>query len=184
MHRIFNQRMDIMNSTLKKSAQLLSLLFSVGILSTLQGCGAERDTPFNPDTSEEDAVIVDSDPIKSGNKDNANVLDFDNKLLQVITNEDDYFEMIDKYTDNRPTAPNFNNGQVVFIDLGEKDSCENYLTLSELIAQEEGDNGVKVVIDYNEHSKNTGDCTSTITRPYHIYYIDSTGPLVFEENIN
>lgn len=174
--------MEIMNHTLKKSTHLFALLLSIGLIA---GCGAERDTAFNPDTdTEETGDLVDSSLIEAGNQKETNILlDEDNRRLQVIKNENDFSALLDSYSLTNFDEPDFENGQVVLIDMGETDSCEERLTFSSLKAYETGDKGVKVVITYNEQAAATSDCTSSVTRPYRVHYIESTGSLVFEESM-
>lgn len=176
--------MEIMNNSLKKSAQLFALLLS---LSVIAGCGAERDEPFNPDTDEDETgEVVDVNPVESGDQlDDANEeLAEDDKRLQVLKTSADFRNLLEFYSTANPTEPDFTGGQVILIDMGEIDNCDEHLTFREVDAYETGDNGVKVVISYNEVAAKTSNCTSEFSRLYWFYHIESTGPLVFEEKIN
>lgn len=177
------QRSYFMNNSLKKSAQLLALLCSLGLIA---GCGAERDEPFNPDTDEDETgEVIESTLIENGDQEDANQeLPEDDKRLQVLKTSADFRNLLEFYSTANPTEPDFTDGQVILIDMGDTDSCEEHLTLRDVDAYETGNNGVKVVISYNEIAAKTSDCSSEFSRLYWFYHIESTGPLVFEEEIN
>jgi hypothetical protein len=150
----------------------------------LQGCGAERTTPYNPvaSSSSSSAIAVSTQTITQGTT-NSVLLDYSNKRLQVMRNSDDYYDITDYYENTGFPAQNFDNGQVVLIDLGEQDSCKQRLEFSSLRAEEAGAEGVKVVVSYRALAAVSTTCTSVITRPYYLYYVESRDALIFSESI-
>ena len=150
----------------------------------LQGCGAERTTPFNPDisSSSSSGAAVSIQLIRQGTSTSIG-LDHSDKRLQVFRNENDYYGITDDYDNSGLPAQNFDNGQVVLIDLGEQDSCKQRLEFSSLRAEEAGAEGVKVVISYRALAAVGTACTPTITRPYYLYHVQSRDALIFSEAI-
>jgi uncharacterized protein YceK len=149
----------------------------------LQGCGAERSTPYSPDSSSSSSSVtsVTITELTEGESPRL-VVDNIDKNIQVFHGRDAYFNIGDRYS-NSLVEQDFTAGQVVLVDLGETDSCANRLVFSSVSAQTEGVNSVKLVISYSEKTAITSGCTSLITHPYRFYYIKSRGPLVVEENI-
>lgn len=150
----------------------------------LQGCGGERTTPYNPSSSSSSssAVSVTTQVITQATT-TSSVLDHSDKRLQVIRNENDFFDITDAYVDFNLATQNFTSGQVVLLDLGEQDSCQQRLDFNSLRAEEAGDDSVKVVITYRERAATSGTCTSVKSRPFYLYYVQSRGTLIFEESI-
>lgn len=150
----------------------------------LQGCGGERTTPYNPSSSSSSssAIAVTTQAIAQATT-VSGVLDHSDKRLQVIRNENDFFDITDAYVDFNLATQNFTSGQVVLLDLGEQDSCKQRLDFNSLRAEEAGDDSVKVVIAYRERAATSGTCTSVISRPFYLYYVQSRGTLIFEESI-
>jgi hypothetical protein len=150
----------------------------------LQGCGAERTTPFNPDlsSSSSSAAAVTTQLIRQGTA-TSMVLDYSDKRLQVMREDDEYYDLTDYYDTSGWPSQNFDNGQVVLIDLGEQDSCKQRLEFSSLRAEDAGTEGVKVVVGYRALAAVSTACTSVKTRPYYIYYVESRDALIFGETI-
>jgi hypothetical protein len=150
----------------------------------LQGCGAERTTPYNPvaSSSSSSAVAITTQPIAQGTT-NSVLLDYSDKRLQVMRESDDYYYITDYYENTGFPEQSFDNGQVVLIDLGEQDSCKQRLEFSSLRAEEAGAEGVKVVVSYRALAAVSTTCTSVITRPYYLYYVESRDALIFSESI-
>lgn len=175
-----------MNHTLKKSTHLFALLLSIGLIA---GCGAERDTAFNPDTDEEEGVsVLDDELLSADQKDTNKSIDYTYKRLQVFKTQDELDDGLLAYSVDGINLDDedhsFDDGQVVLIDLGEIDTCKKYLSLArnDVDAQEDGESGVKVQIVYREQTAASSE-TCEKKRPYKVFYIDSTGPLVFAEDI-
>ncbi len=150
----------------------------------LQGCGGERTTPFNPDlsSSSSSAAAVTTQLIRQGTA-TSMVLDYSDKRLQVMREDDEYYDLTDYYDTSGWPSQNFDNGQVVLIDLGEQDSCKQRLEFSSLRAEDAGTEGVKVVVSYRQIAAVTTGCTSVVTRPYYLYYVQSRDVLIFGETI-
>lgn len=166
------------------SAQLkVGLILGLAAL-LLQSCGGERTTPYNPSSSSSSssAVSVTTQVITQATT-TSSVLDHSDKRLQVMRNENDFFDITDAYVDFNLATQNFTSGQVVLLDLGDQDSCQQRLDFNSLRAEEAGDESVKVVITYRERAATSGTCTSVLSRPFYLYYVQSRGALIFEETI-
>jgi hypothetical protein len=150
----------------------------------LQGCGAERTTPFNPDlsSSSSSAAAVNTQTITQGTT-TSRVLDHKDKRLQVMRNRDDYYDITGGYVNFNLPEQDFDNGQVVLLDLGEQDSCKQHLEFNSLRAEDAGTEGVKVVVSYRQIAAVTTGCTSVITRPYYLYHVQSRDVLIFGETV-
>jgi hypothetical protein len=150
----------------------------------LQGCGGERTTPYNPSSSSSSssAVAVTTQIITQGT-DTSTFIAHEDKRLQVMRNENDFYDISDAYVNFNLATQNFIDGQVVLLDLGEQDSCKQGLGFNSLRAEETGTESVRVVVSYRERAATTTGCTSVITRPYYIYYVQSRDALIFEESI-
>jgi len=150
----------------------------------LQGCGAERTTPYNPDisSSSSSAVAVTTQAITQGTT-TSSVLDHTDKRLQVMRNSDDFYDITNGYVDFNLALPDFVAGQVVLVDMGEQDSCKQHLEFNSIRAEEAGTEGVKVVISYRAIAAVNTTCTPVITRPYYIYHVQSRDALIFGETL-
>lgn len=150
----------------------------------LQACGGERTTPFNPSSSSSSssAASITTQVITQATS-TSRVLDHSDKRLQVIRSESDFFDITDAYVDFNLATQNFTGGQVVLLDLGDQNSCQQRLDFNSLRAEEAGDESVKVVITYRERAATSGTCTSVSSRPFYLYYVESRGTIIFEESI-
>lgn len=166
------------------SSQLKVGLILGSVVLLLQSCGGERTTPYNPSSSSSSssAVSVTTQVITQATT-TSSVLDHSDKRLQVIRNENDFFDITDGYVNFNLDSQNFTNGQVVLLDLGEQDSCKQHLDFNSLRAEEAGEDSVKVVVTYRERAATSGTCTSVLSRPFYLYYVQSRGTLIFEESI-
>lgn len=156
---------------------LLSALF-------LQGCGGERTTPYNPSvsSSSSSASSVGVSQLTQGTFIYRDA-DHKDKRLQVIRDADDFYGITNSYVDFNLTEPNFTSGQVVLVDLGKQDSCQQSLEFNSLRAEAVGDDSVKVVVTYRERAVTTGACIPVSSRPFYLYYVQSRGTLIFEESL-
>jgi hypothetical protein len=176
---IYTQMINFMFSSHVKISGLVLLAVIL-----LQGCGGERTTPYDPgsSSSSSSAVSVTAQVIAQATT-VSGVLDHSDKRLQVMRNENDFFDITDGYVNFNLDSQNFTNGQVVLLDLGEQDSCKQRLDFNSLRAQESGGDSVKVVVTYRERAATSGACTSVLSRPFYLYYVQSRGTLIFEESI-
>lgn len=161
-----------------------SIAFLLAVL-LLQACGGERTEPYNPgnSSSSSSAIRVTASVITQGTA-STSVLDYSDKRLQVMRNEDDFYDISNGYLNVNLPPPNFTNGQVVLLDLGEQDSCKQRLEFNSLHAEEAGDKSVKVIVSYRERAAVTTGCISVLTRPFYFYYVDSSGTLLFKEELS
>ena len=172
---------------LKKTS--LAMLFFAGLIS-LNSCGGSRDEPFDPgDGDDEDngpVVNVSVTLLTSGNDP---ILAADgNKRLQVMTTEEEYFDLLDQYTNEMVGEADFNNGQVLLYDAGfiDDNPCAHKLIFRRASAQESGDNAVKVVIEYEDYQpRDDNTCTQQVvtSRPFRFFYIESRDKIIISEKL-
>jgi len=172
----------MINFMFSSQAKISGLVLLVVIL--LQGCGGERTTPYNPSSSSSSssAVAVTTQVITQGT-DTSTFIAHEDKRLQVMRNENDFYDISDAYVNFNLATQNFVDGQVVLLDLGEQDSCKQRLEFNSIRAEEAGDDSVKVVVTYRERAATSGTCTPVLSRPFYLYYVQSRGTLTFEESI-
>ncbi|MDO3383186.1 hypothetical protein [Gilvimarinus algae] len=165
-----------------------------GLVLVLAGCGSERDEPFDPgpgageEPGEGDPERISVRKLLDGEQ---TLLDIDGeRQLLVFRDEDEYWLFLDRYTDTLPAnEPDFEQGQVALIDLGEREdnNCEYYLSLETVYAEEVDDDAARLVLEYDPVSVDTGvSCPEEdpqIIRPYYFYYIDSRRELVISESV-
>jgi pyruvate kinase len=95
----------------------------------------------------------------------------------------DFDALAKVYIGQTISPENFDEGQIVLVDDGLVDSCVAHLEFNEAISAEAlTDNTVKVTLNYVE-KPTVEKCSSTISRSYHFYYLQTTKILVFEEKI-
>lgn len=172
---------------LKKTS--LAMLLFAGLIS-LNSCGGSRDEPFDPgDGDEEDngpVVNVSVTLLTSGNDP---ILAADgNKRLQVMTTEEEYFDLLDQYTNEMVGEADFSNGQVLLYDAGfiDDNPCAHKLIFRRASAQESGDNAVKVVIEYEDYQpRSDNTCTQQViaSRPFRFFYIESRDKIIIAEKL-
>ncbi|MGB3611869.1 MAG: hypothetical protein WA987_15955 [Cellvibrio sp.] len=164
-------------------------LLCIGAIS-LSGCGGSRDEPFDPgdgdDNDDVDVVQVDIQSLTIGT--DPILPEDDNKRLQVMTDEDEFYLVWDKYMTDGVDTPDFTRGQVILIDSGviNNNPCADKLTFRSATAQEENGTVVKVIIEYEDFEERTGgDCTDSMqaTRPFRFMFVNSTKKLIFSEKM-
>ncbi|WP_020210732.1 hypothetical protein [Gilvimarinus chinensis] len=168
--------------------------YLTGLLIALVGCGAERDEPFDPDLPVDDegdstAVRIDATKVIDGQQ---TLFDIEGeKQTHVFRDQEAYWLFLDRYTDLLPVnEPDFDEGQVVLVDLGEQEDsqCQDYLSLESVAAYESGDSGARLSLTYNLNeaveSNGCPDEEAELIRPYYFYYIATRRPMVVSESIN
>lgn len=162
-----------------------SLVFLCAVLSA---CGGSRDESFNPsDPDDPEPTPVTVTTLFTGTEP-LTLLEFEGKRLQVATDVDDYYQMIDAYTDSPITTPDFSGGQVVLYDGGLVDDnmCAHKLILRRIEAQNIAEGVVEVSLEYeNFQPQSDPGCGDEIieVRPFEFFYVHSRDELVFAERI-
>lgn len=175
-----------------RSKNFLLLLLLAGALAA---CGAERDEPFDPDTGGTDDDDPDRERITVDQvlRADTTLLDIDGDRQNLIfRDEDTYFLFLDRYTDTLPANdPDFASGQVVLIDLGEREDsdCDYRLELKSVYAEEYNDNAARMVLNLREREATAAkeDCPAEDAeslRPFYFYYVASRRPLIIAETID
>lgn len=158
----------------------------IGVL--LSACGGSRDEPFNPgDPDDPEPTPVTVTTLFTGTEP-FTLIEFEGKRLQVATELDDYYQMIDAYTDQPITTPDFSSGQVVLYDGGVVDDslCAHKLILRRVDAQNIAEGVVEVTLEYeNFQPQSDPECGDEVieVRPFEFFYVHSRDELVFAERI-
>ncbi len=186
--------------------QTFNIFFSalVGVVM-LQGCGGQRDEPFDPGESNSSrGAAVTITKIISGDIPFTAVSPEGN--LVKIRDLDTFEIYRNKYTNETHEAVDFVTGQVLLVDLGEKNACERKLTLKQYAAYEGSVNSVIVVLDYadvdgtidsssstsstssssissSNSSSNSSCSTAGTTHPFYFYYVKSRDEIIVEESV-
>lgn len=177
----------MLTSTLLRKKFPLFVIVVIAVLS-LHGCGGSRDEPFDPgddNDDDEDLITVQMSLLTSGTS--TTLVDDGNKRLQVMTTADEFHNLLDQYTDEFVTDPDFNEGQVVLYDAGfiDDNPCAHKLRFRKASAAE-GDTIVKVTLEYEDYQPQTGsDCNNNEvrTRPFRFMFVESRQKVIFSEVI-
>ncbi len=183
----------------------LHLLLCIGLLgSLLQGCGAERDTPFNPSTTSSSSssslgtTLSGTERLYSGTTPLYTPPDLNKKLLVIRDDvQMDYYW--GKYVSNDPwdaDIVNFEEGQVLLIDRGQLGQCDSLIDIKSVAFYDHSANTVKAVIKYGDSGNSSSASSSssnsapncindlgTINQPFRFYYVPSRKVLVIQEDI-
>ena len=154
----------------------------------LSACGGSREEPFDPsDPEDPDPTPVTVTTLFTGTE-SFTLIDFEGKRLQVATDLDDYYQLIDAYTDQFIDTPDFSGGQVVLYDGGLVDDslCAHKLILRQVQAQNITEGVVEVSLEYeNFQPQSDPECGDEVieVRPFEFFYVHSRDELVFAERI-
>jgi hypothetical protein len=157
-------------------------------LMLLTACGGARQEPFDPSDPEDpeptpvqmSSLIAGTEPLL--------LMEFTGKRLEVARNLDDYYQLIDGYTDQVINDPDFSRGQVVLYDGGLVDlnPCTHQLILRGFEAQSITEGVVEVILEYeNFLPQDSLACDDEVieVRPFEFFYIQSRDEVVFSERI-
>ncbi|MDQ2076569.1 hypothetical protein [Marinimicrobium sp. ABcell2] len=164
---------------------LTPLVFSCVLLTA---CGGARQEPFDPsDPEEPEPTPVPVTTLVSGTEPLL-LMEFAGKRLEVAVNLDDYYHLIDGYTDQPIDDPDFSRGQVVLYDAGLVDDniCAHKLILRSVEAQTITEGVVEVILEYENYQPQTGPaCDDEVieVRPFEFFYVQSRDEVVFNERI-
>ncbi|MDO6748114.1 hypothetical protein [Gilvimarinus sp. 1_MG-2023] len=155
-------------------------------------CGAERDEPFDPGVTDDDDETVESISVRRVISDEQPLLAIDGqKQLLVLRDEDNYFLFLDRYTDQALAFdPDFDEGQVVLIDMGDRDdnNCDYALELQSVSAQVIDDDAAQVNVDYAPLSVDTSEACpeedALSIRPFYFYFVETRSELVIHETVD
>jgi len=173
----------------------VSFCWCLLLACVLAGCGSERDEPFDPGkgATDDDAdsdrlritlnrILHDDQPLL--------LIDGDRQNL-ILRDEQSYYLYSDRYSDRLPEEePDFDIGQVILLDLGEREnnSCHHRLQLQSVYAEEYGSNLARLVVNLREReANNQAQCPEEdphLLRPFYFYYLESRRPVVIAEALN
>lgn len=164
--------------TFIKTAPTILLFCVLGAL--LQGCGAERDTPFNGGNSNSSSsslgtkisdvinIINELDEDNVDERTEPSALDSTSKRLVAIRNDeemesywDDYINDLRWEEDTTNMDIDFEVGQVLLIDQGELGDCDKLISIRDVDAYDHSPNTVKVVIKYRDSGKSSSSSSSS-----------------------
>ena len=189
--------------------QSINTFFCI-LISTivLQGCGGQRDEPFNPSTSSTGAgATVESRLILS--EDKVKMPRLDGKHYLVINTDKELTDVWDAYTDTQldKTLADMSVGRAILYDAGEIGNCPQKLSYKGPVANETSVNSVTIYFKFDDADKassaassnsslsskssnsssssNSSACVSTKpSRPFYIYYVHSRKELLYGELVN
>lgn len=147
-------------------------LYSAGLipllLTTLHGCVAVNDDSSHSDVSHF-TLHTGSDPVSSSGI----------KSVRIITNDYDYPALLDDYSTDSTASVNFNDYQVVLIDLGLRPTDGYAIRFDSL---EESDDSV--LISYTMIIPEAGCSDGNVyTNPYIFEAVDSRKEILLEESL-
>jgi len=184
--------------------KLLSPVLLVAVLTALlPSCGGERDTAFNPGTSNSSSSsslgtsLSGQERLYSGNTPVYTPEDTNKKLI-AIRDAAEMDELWATYASADPwdaDVVNFDEGQVLLIDRGQLGQCESLIDVKSVAVYDYTANTVKVVIKYGDSGNSSSSSSSsysepncdkslsTVNQPFRFYYIPSRKVMVFQEDI-
>lgn len=154
----------------------------------VSACGGSREEPFDPsDPDDPEPSPVTVTTLISGTEP-LMLMEFEGKRLQVATDLDDYYQLIDAYTDQPISPPDFSRGQVALYDGGLVDDslCAHKLILRRIEAQTIAEGVVEVSLEYeNFQPQSDPECGDEVieVRPFEFFYVHSRDELVFSESV-
>ncbi|WP_111642079.1 hypothetical protein [Marinimicrobium alkaliphilum] len=155
----------------------------------MSACGASRDEPFNPAEPEEE----DPDPVAMEFWfDGAypfDTLDGEARRVYVVRDLEEYWEWYDTYfiDDNSAVGdPNFETGQIVVVDGGLIDECNDHVALqSGWTAEQTSDDVVTVELIYQfVDAVSCDDNEESLYRPFTFLYVNTRDPVIIRERLN
>jgi len=170
----------------------------------LTGCGSERDTPFNPSGSNNSSsaasigasiIVKEIYRYDETNPAQPVFVDTTNKQIIVINTEDEFEYYWDIYKNGVaiPTDLDFDNIQVVILDLGNIGNCTQLTPYRNIRANQYSDNTVLVSFNYRETYSSTSSTSSSSAsscanleekRPFYFYSVESRKKILVEENVS
>lgn len=177
-------------------------IFPVAILLT--ACGSERDTPFNPggsNNSSSAASIGASVAVREIykydeiNPEQPTFVETTNKQIIIINTEDEFEYYWDIYKNGIavPTDLDFDNIQVVILDLGNIGNCTQITSYRNIRANEYSGNTVLVNFNYRESGSSSSTSSSSSAsscanleekRPFYFYSVESRKKILIDENVS
>ncbi len=170
-------------------SRLLLAILLVVLVSACGGSLEDIDVPDPEDDDTEETEPVTVTLLVEGNE-TLHVIDRESKRLEVLTNSDDYFQLLDRYTSAQVEAVDFGNAQVLLYDAGdvETGNCVDRLELRQVSAEEVVDTSVvRVILAYDEVAATASgvNCPEqpVFERPFGFYLIQSTAKAVIVERL-
>ncbi len=176
-----------------------TVLFFSALLLT--ACGSERDTPFNPSGgSSSSAASIGNTVIATEiyrydeeNPEQPAFIESTAKQIIVINTEDEFEYYWDIYKNGvaLPTDLDFEEIQVVILDLGNIGNCTPLTQYRNIKANEYTNNTVLIRFNYRESSSSSSSSSSTASscdnleekRPFYFYSIESRKKILIDENV-
>lgn len=174
----------------------------------LVACGAERDTPFNPDNnnnSSSAASLGASINVKEiyrydeTHPEQPIFLETTNKQIYIVNTEEEFEDYWNVYKNDTvmPTDLDFEKIQVVILDLGNIGNCPQTTNYRNVKAYEYSNNTTLVSFNFREAASNTSSFSSSSSsssncsdpdelakkRPFYFYSIESRKKILIEENV-
>jgi len=171
----------------------LPLLLFVPLV--LVACGSQRDPEFSdedPDEQGGEAVAVDrffADQFQSPGEP---LTDTGGKRLEVMDNADDFFLLLDAYTDEFVPDPDFTEGQVLLYDAGwvDDNNCAQRRRLRQVSAEtlrDDPDELVQVTLEFDFTPADDSDTAcpdeEIRIRPFEFIFVETRADLMVVEQL-
>lgn len=166
------------------------LLASAALL--VSACGGSRDEPFDPTEPEEE----DPDPVATefwfdGRNPLVEPIGEARRVL-VISDVDEFWLWYDEYFvsgNEEINEPNFERGQIVLVEGGLMDECDEHLAIpasdARVSAEQTTDDVVSVDLEYQwVDGIECGQNEESLFRPFSFFYVDSRDTLMIRERLN
>jgi len=161
----------------------------------LAACGSQRDPEFSDDDPDEqggEPVAVDRFFAGQFQPPGGPLTDTGGKRLEVMDNADDFFLLLDAYTDEFVPDPDFTQGQVLLYDAGwvDDNDCAQRRRLRQVSAETLRDDPEELVqvlleFDFTPADDSDSDCTDEEIRirPFEFIFVETRADLVVVEQL-
>lgn len=175
-----------------------SLALYSGLLTLillLAACGSQRDPEFSDDDPDEqggEPLAVDRFFADRFQPPGEPLTDTGGKRLEVMDNADDFFLLLDAYTDAFVPDPDFEAGQVLLYDAGwlDDNSCAQRRRLRQVSAEtlrEDPEELVQLTLefDFTPADDSDSDCTDEeiLVRPFEFIFVETRADLMVVEQL-
>lgn len=161
----------------------------------LVACGSQRDPEFSDDDPDEqggETVAVNRFFDGQFQSPGEPLTDTGGKRLEVMDNEDDFFQLLDAYTDDFVSTPDFTQSQVLLYDAGwvDDNECAQQTRLRQVSAETLRDDPEELVqvtleFDFKPADDSASDCTDEelLIRPFEFIRVDTRAELLVVEQL-
>lgn len=170
-----------------------SVLWPLAAVLSLAACGGEREEPFNPTEPEviRDPLAVSFVYEDSRTDRNATypATDVGSRRIEIIRDSEDFGELIDAYSPDFVSEPDFEEGQVLLYDSGwiDNSACAQQVLLDRVqafnVTEDESVAELVLTFDRTEADPEAECEGETPFRVYEFHYIETRAHLMLVEEI-